>query len=262
MTKGQDKERGVQLLNAVERIIDGDELLIERVEHARTERPQKPRESEEAWLNAVAGQLIRAHATKAAIAGGASALPGIVPGIGSLVAVLGGTLADIGYTLKYEVEMALCLAHHYGFDIREPKERQLAFLLASVSTYGAKTNKNAIFDILKIEREALWKYTPRQLSKMLISIFTKIVLHSSSKGLAKLVPFVGIAVSASVNKVLTQRVGEGVAVELASRWRINRQEAEEEIIDAEIVDEAQEDKTPEAAKEEQNPNEGSAEESP
>lgn len=63
-----------------------------------------------------------------------AAAPALIPGAGTLMAALGGALADMGFLLKYEVEMALVLSHLYGFDIRRDEERQLAFLRASVGT--------------------------------------------------------------------------------------------------------------------------------
>jgi hypothetical protein len=151
------------------------------------------------------------------------------------VAAAGGTLADMGMVLKYEVEMALVLSHLFGFDITQAKERQLAFLMASVSTYNAKSGRNFFVDVAHAEGIAVWKYAPREVSKMLVSVFTKIALLQLSKGLLRALPLVGIAVGSSMNKVLTSRVGERCIAELKARQRFAKEQPpEEEVVEAKV----------------------------
>ena len=99
----------------------------------------------------------------------------MIPGIGSLAAGIAGTFAELAYLLKTEVELCLSIAHVYGFDIDEPQERQLAFLLAAVSTYDA-SGKNFFVDVVRAEGVAIWNYGSRVLARMLVKAMTALAL--------------------------------------------------------------------------------------
>ncbi len=226
------EEQGEKLLSAVERIVDDPENLIAQVAEFERKTRREPDGSDKEWRRAVADEIVSHYSTWSAVSGGATALPATVPGIGTLVATVGGTLADMCMTLKFEVEMALCLTHLYGWDIRDERERQLAYLLASVSTVDAKSGGNFLADLAKVEWEAIWKYAPRQISKFLLQAMTKLAVISASKSLVRALPLIGIGVSAGVNKVLTTRVGGRCADELARRRTLQADTVEAEVVDA------------------------------
>ena len=180
---------------------------------------------------------------RAALSGGLAAAPALIPGAGTLVAAVGGGLADVGFLLKFEVEMALTLSHLYGFDIRKDDERQLAFLLASVSTYDARSGDNVLLDMAKAEGVAIWKYAPREVSKVLVGVLTKLALQQLSKGLVRAIPLVGIAVGSTLNKVLTGRVGARCIRDLGKRRDFlatqaraskTREKQEPEVVEAKV----------------------------
>lgn len=226
------EEQGEKLLSAVERIVDDPENLIATVEEYERKTRRDPDGSDAQWRKEVADQLVSHFSTWSAVAGGATALPAAVPGIGTLVATVGGTLADMCMTLKFEVEMALCLTHLYGWDIRDERERQLAYLLASVSTHDAQSGGNYLADLAMVEWEALWKYAPRQISKYLLNVMAKLAVVSASKSLVRALPLIGVGVSAGVNKVLTNRVGARCVAELGRRRSMQADTVEAEVVDA------------------------------
>jgi hypothetical protein len=222
MKEVEDQEQGRKLLTAVERILaDTDSLIALSKQHQEKAR-QKQFPSEDAVRDAAALEVVRHFSNRSAVSGGLAALPGILPGAGTLVAALGGTLADMCFMLKFEVEMALVLSHLHGYDITREDERQLAFLLASVSTYDAKreSERSTVADLAETQGIAFWKYAPREASKVLVGTMTKIALMSVSKGFFRALPLVGIAVGSSMNKVLTQRVGERCTRELKKRLEV------------------------------------------
>lgn len=230
MKEAEDQSQGRKLLSAVERILsDTDSLIALAEQHLRRAREDKREAAEE---------VVRSFSNRAAVAGGLAAAPALIPGAGTLVAALGGALADMGFLLKYEVEMALVLSYLHGFDIRKDEERQLAFLLASVSTYDAKSGENVLMDLAKAEGVAIWKYAPREVSKHLVSVMTKIALLQLSKGLVRALPLVGIVVGSSMNKVLTTRVGERCLRDLQKRREFLATEAvreeQEEVVEARV----------------------------
>jgi uncharacterized protein (DUF697 family) len=217
MATEKPEEQGAKLLSAVERIVDDSDKIIALVQDYRRRTPQPTPQYQDLWHKAVAEAIVSSYSNRSAVSGGVTALPALVPGIGTLIAGLGGWLADMVMVLKFEVEMALALTHLYGFDIRDPNERQLAFLLASVQTYEAKAGESIVKDLGQTAGTAIWNYTPRQVSKDLVTVMTRLALLSLSKSFARALPVVGIVVGSSLNKVLTTKVGNSCIAQLALR---------------------------------------------
>ncbi|MDC0710984.1 hypothetical protein POL68_21105 [Stigmatella sp. ncwal1] len=220
MQESGEQSQGSKLLTVVERILAPTDSLIALSEEFLQNAQQRELEGASATLDAAGGAVVRHFSTRTAITGGLTAAPALLPGAGTLLAAAGGAMADMGMMLKYEVEMALVLSHLYGFDITQDEERQLAFLLASIGTYEAKSGGNFFVDVAQAEGIAIWKYTPREVSKLLVRVMAKIALLQVSKGFLRALPLVGIAVGSSMNKVLTQRVGERCIRELKTRRQL------------------------------------------
>jgi hypothetical protein len=217
-----DEAKGRQLLTAVERLVASNETLrrvaAEAVALANT------REGEEPTKDVAAREIVRRYSNLAAFAGGASGLAGLVPGMGIPLGI-GAALAELAFLLKFEVEMSLVLLHLYGFDIDDPQERQVGFLLASVGTYEAGSSSNVVVDVARAEGVAIWNYGPRRAARTIVTTMAAIVALRMWKGLLKLVPFVGMAVGSSMNKVLTRRVGDRVRRDLKTRRELLRKQA-------------------------------------
>jgi len=141
----------------------------------------------------------------------------MIPGFGTLVAVTGGALADMSLVLKYETELAMALTHLYGFDIRSERGRRIALALASVSTYDEKSGEDLLVDIAETEVTAIWNYGGRQLSKLLLTVMARLALIQLGKSALRAVPFAGMAVGASVNRILTKGVGDRLVAQLEVR---------------------------------------------
>jgi uncharacterized protein (DUF697 family) len=194
---------GEPLLSAVERVVDDCDTLIARVETLRASVTAGEADDP----TPIAARIIDDYATRSAIAGGASSLPALLPGVGSVVMLVGGAVADMTLSLKHDVEMILCLTHLYGYDIRDDKERWLAYVMAGVRTHTTQGHRSYLTDIVEVQLDALPKYTPRQLFKLAATVVGRRALLSMSRSYLKAVPLVGIAVSASTNKFLTTNVG-------------------------------------------------------
>jgi hypothetical protein len=217
--------QGKRLLSAVERVVDDCDALIALVESHRSLVGLVPGEdiADPDQRASIASRLIADYSTKSAISGGVTALPGLVPGAGSAIALLGGTLVDVALTLKYEVELALCLAYLYGHDIRDDQERWLAYVMAGVRVYEAQSGRNYFVDLAEAELDALPRYAPRELFKIATTVFGKLLLLSASKSLVKALPLVGIVVGVSANKLMTTSVGWWCVDALERRRRSSAQ---------------------------------------
>lgn len=210
------EEQGAKLYSAVERIVEDPNTIIERVERFEDEIDEEnPDLSDQELVDQTAEKLITYFANRTMTAGGLSSLPALIPVWGSVIAVVGGGLADMTFCLKYEVEMVLSLSALYGFDIRDDKERGLAFLIASVSTYEQLDGQSNLFkdmfqavgDYAQTQSQAVWNYTPRQIGKIVTKTFVKLAIQGTSKSLLKAMPLVGIGISAAGNRLLTKHVG-------------------------------------------------------
>lgn len=221
-----DEEKGKQLLSAVERLITTNDKLLEIVAQAEeTARERSPlvAKQKDTLKGLTAQQLTRVFSNRAAIAGGAAAVPALIPGVGTIAAGVAGTLAELAYVLKCEVELCLSIAHVYGFDIEDKKERQLAFLLAAVSTYDSD-GKNFLADVIRAEGVAIWNYSPRVIGRIVVKAMTALALSYVGRGLTRMIPVLGIVIGSGMNKVLTQRVGDRAARELRTRRELMRAE--------------------------------------
>ena len=229
MNEVEETQHGEKLLSAVERILADDQTILRIVEEHRRKVPSM--DDHDMFVRAVGESLVKTYSTKSAISGGATALPAVLPGFGTLATLTGGTLVDMALMLKYEVEMCLALSWLYGFDIRRREERQIALLLASVNTYEVQSGRNYFVDLASAETTAIWNYAPRELSKLVLQVMGKLAILSVGKGLARALPLVGIAIGSSVNKVLTTRVGKRCIEEVSRRRTLLGHEVIEEYED-------------------------------
>ncbi len=204
-------ETGQKILTAVERILEAPEKIIARVEQARADSG--------AWDEAdlVAPKLISSYSNKSALIGGATAIPAMLPGVGTAVTLLAGPMADMVLLLKLETELCLALSCLRGHDIRDPKERQLAFLLAAINTAELSKGRNTVLEVVDVSGTAIWNYAPRRVGKILVNVLAVIAALQISRGMLRAVPLIGIAVGASMNKVLTARVGKNAYRSLKTR---------------------------------------------
>ncbi len=208
---------GRALLNSVERFISDPEWIMGQVERYKTAAGGPPDEGADTWRRQVAEKIIQHYCSSAAVSGGITSLPSLVPGAGMLISVTAGALMDMAALLKLEVELALALSYLYGFDIRDEEERQVAFLLASVSTYESETGSNLLDDMIRTEGTALWNYASREVARVLAVVLGRLAARVMSRGPLRAVPMVGVIAGATMNMILTARVGNRICEELEQR---------------------------------------------
>ncbi len=236
--RATDETKGRKLLNAVERFVSEPEVLIEQVEAAKAEAAPGPASDPGERRRRIADRIIGQYALGAAVSGGATSLPSLFPGLGPALAATAGAMLDMAVLLKLEVEMTLCLSTLYGFDIRDENERQIAFLMASVSTYENRTGETFFHDLVEAETTAIWNYAPREIARLLIVVMARIAAGSAARGILKAIPLAGVVAGASLNMILTESVGKRVCEELERR-RMGRSDLDEQ--DQEDVVTARED---------------------
>jgi hypothetical protein len=155
-----------------------------------------------------AKKLISNYSYYAAFSGGVTALSGVIPGIGTVLAMFGGTTADSALTMKYQIEMTMALATVYDHDVLAEEERRLCFLLAGVGALtdlaqqsGQELTSKAFISLVK---EHLKGSTLIAVKKL----FSSLGLRFTRKALEKAIPFgVGVIMGFTANKGMTWYVG-------------------------------------------------------
>lgn len=162
----------------------------------------------------IAEAIITRYAKLAGASGGVTALAGVIPGLGTVAAMLGGGLADAAVCMKLQVDMCMCLAETFDWDVTTEDARHLAFLIAA----GGTLEKAGVEASTRIASKAgvtmLRQYLKGAALQTVKQLFKRVGITFTRKAIEKAVPFgVGVAIGAGANLALTKYVGRS-----AKRW--------------------------------------------
>lgn len=218
----QDESR---LLKAIQTVAihpkDAKALVAQYTTQARRSNPSA---DSNRIQELVADKIIAKYSVLAAASGGATALSSVIPGIGTAVAMVGGGLADTLISMKFQVDMTMCLAQTFGWDLGTEDGRHLAFLIAA----GGTLEKAGVEAAHRIASKAgvtmLRQYLKGATLQAIKELFKRIGIIFSRKAIEKALPFgIGVIIGSSANYALTRYVGG-----TAKRWFvIDRDEAPE-----------------------------------
>jgi len=197
------------LLKALELILAPPSVIKQKVKKTKERlRLRNKTVNEDALREKVAAQLIASYSTKAGLSGGATALIGVVPGVGTALELFGGATADMALCLKYQVEMSMALADLYGQDIEGEADRKRYFIIAGLSTINTETVRQGSEQAAKVFTKLLERYLREASFDTVRVLFKKVSIKLSKKILQKAIPFgVGAVIGFSSNKTLTWLVG-------------------------------------------------------
>lgn len=200
-----------RLLKAVQAIAispdDANELVESYYRKARAKGVTDERE-------AVAEAIVKRYARMAAGVGGSTALVGVVPGLGTVAAAIGGAVADAAASMKLQVDMTMCLAAAYGYDLTSEDVRHLTLLIAA----GGALERSGEQAAVRIASQAgvkLLRHHLRGATLQAVKVaFRKLGLVFTRKALEKSIPFgIGVVLGGGANYALTRYVGS-----VAQRW--------------------------------------------
>lgn len=156
----------------------------------------------------VADKIIQHYAKLTSLVGGATGLTGIVPGLGSAIAVTGGASTDATVCMKLQVDMCYCLAEAFGYDISTDDAQHLSLLIAAGCTLEKAGAESGAKLASKAGVKLLHQYLKGAVLQTIKELFKKIGITFTRKALEKALPFgVGAAVGGSANYALTKYVG-------------------------------------------------------
>jgi hypothetical protein len=156
----------------------------------------------------IASKIIDRYSRFAAVTGAAAALPGVIPGVGTAVAVIGGGAADIAASLKIQIDMCMCLVDIFAEELSSEDKKHLAYVLALAGSIEglAATGKVAVE---KVAQKLVYQYVKGPVLVTIKELFKKVGVTFLQKTAAKAIPAgVGVVFSGSTNYVLTTVVGK------------------------------------------------------
>lgn len=197
------------LLKAIELVLaDPAEIKKECLSLQQNFQKKYSSKSQEKINSLIAEKIISNYSYYAAFVGGATALTGVIPGLGTVIATFGGATADAALSMKYQIEMTMALATIYGHDIEIEEEKRLCLIVAGLGAINEAAKEGA----KQVGSKAFVKMTQQYLKGATLQavkeIFKKVGITFTRKAAEKAIPFgIGVVIGASANKALTLYVG-------------------------------------------------------
>lgn len=209
MTKPQKNIDGSMLLKMVKANTISPQDAEKLVQNYRKQARKKFSGYDNAAISAaVADKIIRRYARITAMTGGTTALSGVVPGVGTVVAASGGAMADAAACMKLQVDMVMCIAAAYGYDLTDADARHMSLLIAAGGTIQKAGVDGATRIATKAGVRLLRQYLRGAALQTAKQMFKKVGIVFTRKAVEKALPLgVGVVISSSANYGLTSFVG-------------------------------------------------------
>ena len=222
-TSESDGSVGSRLLKAIETIAispeDAQAIAEGYINQSKERFPE--REDWDHRVNA-ADKIVGRFSRLAALVGTATGLPGVIPGLGTAVSLVGGATADSLVCMKLQVDMCMCLAAAFNYDITSEDGKHLAFLIAATGSaqragvkVGARVGSKAGVRMIR-------QYLKGAALQAVRQAFRRVGITFTRKAVEKVIPFgIGAAIGGAANYGLTRYVGRQ-----AKQWFIIDQSSE------------------------------------
>lgn len=196
-------------LKAVEVVIANPEKIRnESISLLEKIRRNNPKKTDKEIREKTVDKIISNYSYYSAFSGGATALTGVVPGIGTAISMVGGAGADAVLSIKFQIEMTMAIATAYGHDILSEEGKRLCFMIAGLGAISEAAKEGG----RRIGTQAFIKIVKQNLTGSTLvavkEIFKKVGITFTQKAVTKAIPFgVGVVIGFSANKGLTLYVG-------------------------------------------------------
>ncbi|MCQ2378049.1 MAG: hypothetical protein MJ016_02415 [Victivallaceae bacterium] len=148
----------------------------------------------------VAKSIIKKYTFLATLSGAVTSIPAAFSGKWVVVAGPGGATIDIGYCMKLHIDMCMCLAECYDYDITSVDMQNICWLIW-IYAAGAKFGVKATADFLsKAGIKMIQQYLKGSVLVIIKEILKKLGIKFTRQALIKFLPgAANIAVSAAFN---------------------------------------------------------------
>ncbi|WP_122347115.1 hypothetical protein, partial [Pseudomonas coronafaciens] len=106
-------------------------------------RQAKPNVADAELRALLTDKIISRYAKMAATSGGATSLAGIIPGVGTAIAAVGGGLADVSLCMKFQIDMTMCLGIAINNKMTNEDAKHMSFVIALSGSLEQMATKNA-----------------------------------------------------------------------------------------------------------------------
>jgi len=147
--------------------------------------------------------MIKKKCRWCATAGALTALPGAVPVLGTVVAIIGGTLLDMtamGYFIT-ELILEIAVLHNRDIDT-EGTSREAVWVLVSSVGAGAAGRGLTGLTVRRLSGQAF--------NRLIEQALLALGIRASQRTILRIIPFIGMFIAGSVNYYICQKVGEFV----------------------------------------------------
>ena len=198
------------LLKAIELILANPEEIMKEATaiHDSYREKHKGDKSEDEIADLVAEKIISNYSYYAAFVGAATALVGVVPGLGTVIATFGGATADAALSMKYQIEMTMAIGVVYKHNILVEEEKRLCLIVAGLGAINQAAKEGGKALGTKAFVNMTKQYLKGATLTAVKEIFKKVGITFTRKAAEKAIPFgVGVIIGFSANKGLTWYVG-------------------------------------------------------
>ncbi|WP_228141929.1 EcsC family protein [Acinetobacter pittii] len=157
----------------------------------------------------IAAKIVNRYAKISATSGGITSLTSIVPGLGTAASMLAGGTMDVAISMKLQVDMVMCIAAAYDYDLNNEDAKHMSFLIAGLGALEQAGTTHTSKLASKAGVKMIEKYLKGATLETIKRIFSAIGINFTKSALKKSLPFgVGVVVSSSTNYGLTKFVGK------------------------------------------------------
>lgn len=204
------EESSSSLMKMVEAIAISPEDARELVEQYQNQaRSASPSAAEQKVQDVVVDKIISRYSKLAATSGAATALPGVIPGIGTAVSAVGGGLADISVCMKLQIDMTMCLAVAINGKLSNEDAKHMSYIIALYGSLEQMGSSSATKIASQAGVRMVKQYLKGPTLQIIKELFAKIGISFTQKAAAKVIPFgIGVIVGGTANYALTNYVGK------------------------------------------------------
>ena len=154
----------------------------------------------------VCSRLIKQTAMKTGAMGGITAAPAVLPVIGTVGTAIAGTTADFAYLIRKQVRLCHGISIVYDSDIDGEELKAVTLALIGFSGTGQMGKEIAARTLKNIVDAAATRFLKKGLVESAPEVAARITPRLLGRSY-RLIPFLGIPLSASINMASTMIVG-------------------------------------------------------
>lgn len=207
---GQENNKPDLIYTAVEKIaISAKDAIAVAEGYKKQVQEKNPSISKASIQKIVAHKIVDRYSKISATSGAATSLASVVPGLGTAVSVVAGGTMDVAITMKLQVDMVMCLAAAYDYDLNNEDAKHMSFLIAGLGALEQAGTTQASKLASKAGVKMVERYLKGAALETIKQIFKTIGINFTKSALKKALPFgVGVIVSSTTNYALTKFVGK------------------------------------------------------